>query len=171
MLHGAPGAAPHTLPHTLPRPEPYQKVNIVASTQSSSATDLENEITRETANLIKVYGEKREALVSILAGQLAVLKQEAQVILGLCGLVITVTGFSGGNVIKAGSVSSAFLVTGIVFVMSAVSLAMYALGHIRWVTQVRKQGRTQMFSQFWEAHLLEDRDCMFPVVLLHTPTA
>ena len=29
-----------------------------------------------------------------------------QVILTLCGLVITVTGFSGGNVIKAGSTSS-----------------------------------------------------------------
>ena len=36
------------------------------------------------------------------SGQNTVLKSEALVILGLCGLGITVTGFSGGNVIKAG---------------------------------------------------------------------
>jgi hypothetical protein len=56
-----------------------------------------------------------------------------QVILGLCGLVITVTGFSGGNIIKAGSVSSGFMVAGIVFVLAAVSVAMCSLVRIRWV--------------------------------------
>ena len=37
--------------------------------------------------------------------------------------------------IKAGGVSSAFLVTGIVFILSAVIIAMHTLGSIRWVTQ------------------------------------
>jgi hypothetical protein len=104
----------------------------------------------------KCYGEKREALVALLSGQLAVLKQEAQVqndcphlfagvkcltvgvmqvILTLCGLVITVTGFSGGNVIKAGTVASGFLVAGIVFILSALPVAVLTLGQIRWVTQ------------------------------------
>jgi hypothetical protein len=36
------------------------------------------------------------------SGQNSVLKSEAQAILGLCGLGITVTGFSGGNVIRSG---------------------------------------------------------------------
>ena len=59
----------------------------------------------------------------------------SQVILGLCGVVISVTGFSGANILKGGSVSSGFLVAGIVFIIASVSLAMLAFAQIRWVTQ------------------------------------
>ena len=41
-------------------------------------------------------------MTHVCSGQNSVLKTEAQAILGLCGLGITVTGFSGGNVIKSG---------------------------------------------------------------------
>ena len=58
-----------------------------------------------------------------------------QVILTLCGLVITVTGFSGGNVIKAGSTSSGFLVAGIICILLSLPLAVFTIGQIRWVTQ------------------------------------
>ena len=40
-------------------------------------------ILREAENLRKLYGEKRDALVSLLSGQLAFLKTEAQVVHGL----------------------------------------------------------------------------------------
>jgi len=70
------------------------------------------------------------------SAQLALLKTEAQVILGLCGLALTVTGFSGGNVIRSGSLASNFLVAGIVFIMIAATLAIFSLSNIKWITQV-----------------------------------
>lgn len=75
-------------------------------------------------------------LCLFLSGQLAILKTEAQVILGLCGLALTVTGFSGGNVIRSGSLASNFLVAGIVFIMISGTLAIFTLSHVKWITQV-----------------------------------
>ena len=45
--------------------------------------DNHKAIHREAENLRKLYGEKRDALVSLLSGQLAFLKTEAQVMHGL----------------------------------------------------------------------------------------
>ena len=59
----------------------------------------------------------------------------SQVILGLCGVIVSVTGFSGAHTMKGGSVSSGFLVAGIVFIVFSLSLSMWAFVHIPFVTQ------------------------------------
>jgi hypothetical protein len=45
-------------------------------------------------------------LLTLLAHQLAVVKTEAQVLTGLCSLVVTVTGFSGAHMIRSGSAAA-----------------------------------------------------------------
>ena len=51
--------------------------------QDHLSKDHHMAILREAENLRKLYGEKRDALVSLLSGQLAFLKTEAQVVHGL----------------------------------------------------------------------------------------
>jgi hypothetical protein len=41
--------------------------------------------------------------VQFLSNQIATVKTYAQVLIGLCGLTITVTGFSGAHMIRSGS--------------------------------------------------------------------
>jgi len=129
-----------------PSEPPVRAVAPPALPSSHRPMSAEEEIEVEAGQIQKYYGEKREALVSLLAGQLGVLKQQAQVILTLCGLVITVTGFSGGNVIKAGSTSSGFLVAGIVCILSSLPIAVATLGQIRWVTQDLEDDTTQFIK-------------------------
>ena len=64
----------------------------------------------QVRRLVALYEGAPRELVSLLAGQFAVLKQQAQSILGISGLCITVTGFSGHNMVRAGPIPTALMV-------------------------------------------------------------
>ena len=49
---------------------------------------------------------------------------------------ITVTGFSGGNMIRSGSLSSGFLVAGIVCIFVSASTSLFCISNITWITEV-----------------------------------
>ncbi len=74
-------------------------------------------------------------LLEFLAGQLGVLKHQAQMLLGLCGLAITVTGFSGSNMIQAGRASAIALVVGIGLILLGALGSLHSLMSVRWVTE------------------------------------
>lgn len=93
------------------------------------------ETTDESKRLADLFENRPVDLINFLSGQLAVLKSQAQMQLGLCGLAITVTGFSGAHMIRAGALSSWFLVIGVWLILIATVLGLRALGAIRWVTQ------------------------------------
>ena len=90
---------------------------------------------QEARRLAALFADRPEQLLALLGTQLAVLKQHAQMLMGLCGLVITVTGFSGAHMIRSGSVSALLMVGGIAFVLVAAILCLRALTQIRWVTK------------------------------------
>lgn len=92
--------------------------------------------TREEAErLVALFTGKPDQLVTFLSGQLAVVKQQAHLLLGLCGLTITVTGFSGAHMIRSGTTASMALVAGITLTQIAVVLCLRALTHLRWVSR------------------------------------
>lgn len=91
--------------------------------------------TEEARRLVGHLGTQPFQLLTYLSGQLSVLKSQAQMLLGLCGLAVTVTGFSGAHMIRAGSASAVTMVVGIGFVLAAATLCISTMGHIRWVTQ------------------------------------
>jgi hypothetical protein len=89
----------------------------------------------EGEELVKLYDSNRQELLLLLSNQLSVLKSQAQMLLGLCGLAITVTGFSGHNMVRAGPVATGFMIGGISVIFVAILLTLRALSGIRWVTQ------------------------------------
>lgn len=95
----------------------------------------EDQMQYEAACLYKLYLEQPHLLLALLSTQLGVLKQQAQTFMGLCGLAITVTGFSGAHMIRAGGLASFALVTGIALILIAVFLCLRVLTNLRWVTQ------------------------------------
>jgi len=74
-------------------------------------------------------------LLRFLADQLAVVKNQAQLLMGLCGLAITVTGFSGAHMIQAGPVSAGSMVVGIALILVGAVAVLRVLLRVRWVSQ------------------------------------
>lgn len=89
----------------------------------------------EAARLVQVFDGRPDQLVSFLSGQLSVLKSQAQMLMGLGGLVVTVTGFSGHNMVRGGALSTFAMVLGIGLVLVAVVLTLRASVRLRWVSQ------------------------------------
>ena len=89
----------------------------------------------EARRLAKLFAGRPAELLSLLSNQLAVLKQHAQMLMGLCGLLITVTGFSGAHMVRSGTWAAGLMVLGITFVLVAAVLCLRALTQVRWVTK------------------------------------
>ena len=100
--------------------------------------------TREEARRLKVlYAHDGTQLVAYLAMQLATVKTYAQVLIGLCGLVITVTGFSGAHMIRASSASAFCMVAGIALVLIGLVICLRAVTALRWVSQDLRDDLTE----------------------------
>lgn len=90
---------------------------------------------REARRIVALFDQQPTGLVTFLSGQLSVVKSQAQLLMGLCGLTITVTGFSGHLMVRAGLVSTLSMVIGILLILGAIVLTLRTLGKLRWVTQ------------------------------------
>lgn len=89
----------------------------------------------EAGELAKVFEGRTAELVGFLSGQLAVLRGQAQTYLGIAGVCISVTGFSGHNMVNAGPLSAGSMIVGILLILIAVVIALRSMAAIRWVTQ------------------------------------
>ena len=74
-------------------------------------------------------------LVRLLSGQLAIVKHQAQVMIGLPSVIITVTGFSGAHIVSAGSGPAGLMLLGIALILVAAIQCLRTLTETRWVTQ------------------------------------
>jgi hypothetical protein len=88
---------------------------------------------REAQRLARALSEPE--LLGFLAAQLGVVKNQAQLLMGLCGLAITVTGFSGTHMIKAGPLSAGSMVVGIALILIGAVAVLRVLLRVRWVSQ------------------------------------
>ncbi len=94
-----------------------------------------DEVENEARQLCALFESQPQQLVSLLSGQLSVLKSQTQMLMGLCGLAITVTGFSGSHMIRAGSWAAFSMVLGIFLILIAIFFCISILLQLRWVTQ------------------------------------
>jgi len=71
----------------------------------------------------------------IVQAQLATLVLRTQAILGLSGIVITVTGFSGRSIAQTSPIARATVVAGLVLVLVAAAVGVGGVLRLRWSTQ------------------------------------
>lgn len=91
---------------------------------------------QEEARRLHALFEARPAdLITFLSNQISTVKTYAQVLVGLCGLTVTVTGFSGAHMIRAGTVSAWLMVAGIALVLAGLVLSIRTITQLRWVSQ------------------------------------
>lgn len=90
----------------------------------------------ECDRILHYHGADRfETINMLLERQFAVLHNRAQVLLGLCGIVITTTGFSGRLIAGTNRLGQALIVTGIALVLAAAAVVVWGVLHLRWLTQ------------------------------------
>ena len=93
------------------------------------------DVIEEARHLNRLFAGQPIQLVQFLSHQIATVKTYAQVLIGLCGLTVTVTGFSGAHMIRAGSASAALMVAGIALVMVGLVTCIRTVTRLRWVSQ------------------------------------
>lgn len=87
----------------------------------------------EASRILSLYHEPRE-IVALLERQFGVLTSRAQVLLGLCGIVITTTGFSGRSIASTGLLAQWLVVSGIFFVLFAAAAIVWGILQLNWIT-------------------------------------
>lgn len=90
--------------------------------------------TREVTELLRIYDGNGPQLLGLLAGQLQVLKAQAQTLLGVGGLAISVTGFAGHNMVAAGLLPTLCMVSGLSVIFLAMLATLRAIVRIAWVS-------------------------------------
>ena len=93
------------------------------------------DVAEEARRIAALFADRDADLVGYLSNQIGTVKTYAQVLVGLCGLTITVTGFSGAHMIRAGSVSATLMVAGIALVLVGLGLCIRTITALRWVSQ------------------------------------
>ncbi|MBL4850539.1 MAG: hypothetical protein JKY65_33900 [Planctomycetes bacterium] len=89
----------------------------------------------EAEQLLEVFEGRRPELLGFLSAQLSVLKTQASTMMGLAGLAITVTGFSGHHMVRAGRLSSGFMVAGVIGILFSILVTLRVMLQVRWVSQ------------------------------------
>lgn len=90
----------------------------------------------EIDRIIRVYGrDDLRAIMEALERQFMVLHHRSQVLLGLSGIVITTTGFSGRLIAGTNELAKWLIIAGVALVMAAAATVCYGVLHLRWLTQ------------------------------------
>jgi hypothetical protein len=91
---------------------------------------------QEVEHLLHLYDRDAAKIMSELQSQLSILANRAQTLLSLAGITITVTGFSGTSIAKAGPAAAALIVLGLVLVLMSAAIAMNGILRVRWTTSL-----------------------------------
>lgn len=90
----------------------------------------------EIDRIIRIYGrDDFRAIMETLERQFMVLHHRSQVLLGLSGIVITTTGFSGRLIAGTNDLAKWLIILGVGLVMAAAATVCYGVLHLRWLTQ------------------------------------
>jgi hypothetical protein len=94
-------------------------------------------LTRESEadRILAHYGPEALAdVMAMLERQFMVLHHRAQVLLALCGIIVSTTGFSGRNVAGTGPWAQRLIVGGVAGVLLAAAVVCFGVLHLRWLT-------------------------------------
>ncbi len=90
----------------------------------------------EAQRILAMCDGNHRAAFELVERQLSVLVLRTQVLLSLCGIVITVTGFSGRAVAQTSDLARACIGSGILVVLAAALTAIGGVLRLRWLTQI-----------------------------------
>src|SRR5690606_26861657 len=90
---------------------------------------------QEAARLLEVVGrESFDPVLLQMQRQFDVLQARSQMLLTLCGIVITVTGFSGRIIAQAGEWAKLSIVGGLALVLLSGAIVVVGVLPLRWLT-------------------------------------
>jgi len=90
----------------------------------------------EANRILGLTGKDSLAAFQVIERQLGVLVLRTQVLLSLCGIVITVTGFSGRAIAQTGLSARLSISSGIFVVLAAAAVAIWGVLRLQWLTQI-----------------------------------
>lgn len=109
---------------------------------------------QEVEHLIHIYGsDDQRAIMEVIERQFMVLHHRSQVLLGLSGIVITTTGFSGRLIAGTNDLAKWLIIGGVLLVMIAAATVCLGVLHLRWLTQQPGED-----AQQWLGRALDYRD-------------
>lgn len=89
----------------------------------------------EADRMIELFGGDFASLHSIIERQFGVLMARAQVLLGLCGVVVTTTGFSGRIIAGTNALAQGLIIGGISLTLASAAIVVFGVLPLRWLTQ------------------------------------
>jgi len=118
----------------MPPPRNHKDAPTPAS-PSPDAPDADP-LAREARCLIAMFGpERRGELLAMLERQFAVLHNRAQVLLGLCGVLITTTGFSGRIIAGTNRLAQWSIILGLAAGLVAAGVSVWGVLRLQWIPQ------------------------------------
>src|SRR4051812_4484915 len=94
----------------------------------------------EADRILSAYGDhpsKLGEIMSMLERQFAVLHNRAQVLLTLCGIVISTTGFSGRLIAATNRPAQVLVIVGVALVLFSAAVTVWGVQHLSWLTLQR----------------------------------
>ena len=89
----------------------------------------------ERARILREYAAAGfPEMMAMLERQFAVLHNRAQVLLGLCGIIISTTGFSGRLVAGTDVRAQWLIIAGVALVLLSAGVVCWGVLHLRWLT-------------------------------------
>jgi hypothetical protein len=89
----------------------------------------------EARRILREYGnDALPDIMEMLERQFAVLHNRSQVVLGLCGIIISTTGFSGRLVAGTNLWAQTLIIAGVGLVLAAAVVVCWGVLHLRWLT-------------------------------------
>ena len=89
----------------------------------------------EARRILDIHTGEAGAALAVLERQLALLKQRADVMMSLAGIIITVTGFSGRLIASTDRLAQVAIIAGLFCVVASVAWLFLSVGRICWITQ------------------------------------
>jgi hypothetical protein len=108
----------------------------------------------EADRILQHYGENAlPDVMSMLERQFGVLHNRAQVLLALCGIIVSSVGFSGRTIAITGPWAKMLIIAGMVLILIAAGVTCWGVLHLRWLTM-----QTGGDTRRWLMTSLEYRD-------------
>lgn len=108
----------------------------------------------EVARMLREYEHRDfDGIMMALERQFSVLHNRAQLLLTLCGIVITLTGFSGRLIAGTNIAAQIFVIVGLAVTLVAAAIIVWGVLHLHWLTAQVGENRAA-----WLARSLAYRD-------------
>lgn len=114
----------------------------------TEAGDLDSR-TEATRILAMCQGRLLDAM-GVLERQFSTLHNRAQVLFSFCGVVITVTGFSGRMIAGTNTLAQVFIIIGLAVVIACAFYVYHSVMTLRWTTQRLTSSDEETITQIIE---------------------